>query len=392
MAKRILIFSLAYYPKHVSGAEVAIKEITDRIDSTLLEFHLVTLRFDAADPSEETIGRVRVHRVGTGGSYLSKILFPFLAALKGRALHKRHAFDAMWAMMTYMLLPTMIAKSLGVKVPHILTLQDGDPYEKVFGRLRIRPFLPLINRGFRTATVIQAISKYLAMWPTKRGYEGEVLLVPNGASIQSAQEYPQEELSALKAQVGKQEGDVLLVSISRLVYQKGLENIIRALPLLPAHVKYLCVGEGEDRAMLESLARELGVAGRVIFTGNVDRTMTAKYRRISDIFVLPSRSEGQGISFLSTMVSGLPMIATQVGGIADFLFDAKRNPGVPTTGFAVDPDSPQQIAEQARYVMEHPQEAREAAAHAKAFALREYDWNSVALRMREQVFQKALGV
>ncbi len=107
--KKILIFSLAYYPRHVSGAEAAVKEITDRISD--IEFHMVTLRFDSADAREEKLGNVMVHRVGSS-SYLSKILFPFGAALNARRLHKKHSFDALWAMMTYMLLPVVLQISL----------------------------------------------------------------------------------------------------------------------------------------------------------------------------------------------------------------------------------------------------------------------------------------
>ena len=62
--KKILIFSLAYYPTFVGGAEVAIKEITDRIND--IEFHMITLRFDSTKPKEELIGNVMVHRMGFG--------------------------------------------------------------------------------------------------------------------------------------------------------------------------------------------------------------------------------------------------------------------------------------------------------------------------------------
>ena len=79
--KRILIFSLAYYPSFVSGAEAAIKEITDRIDPSDIEFHLITLLFDTNALREERIGNVSVHRVGFGGNYLSKMFFIPFAAL-----------------------------------------------------------------------------------------------------------------------------------------------------------------------------------------------------------------------------------------------------------------------------------------------------------------------
>ncbi|MEK7126136.1 MAG: glycosyltransferase, partial [Patescibacteria group bacterium] len=332
--KKVLIFSLAYYPNFSSGAEVAIKEITDRISPNDIEFHMVTLLFDRFAPREEKIGNVFVHRVGFGEGYLSKMLYIPLAALKAHVLQNEFHFDALWSVMTYMLFLVVLARSVGVRVPHILTLQDGDTYEKVFERWFIRPFAPLLDSGFRSAAMVQTISTYLAAWPPRRGYKGAIEVIPNGSSLPSAQEYSEQELTELKQKIGKKDGELFLVSVSRLVYQKGIDTVIRALPLLPKNIRYLIVGDGEDKGKLAHLVEELGVTDRVIFTGQVDRTMTAKYRKISDIFILPSRSEGQGISFLSTMVSGLPIIATQEGGIADFIFDAKRNPDKEATGWA----------------------------------------------------------
>lgn len=387
--KKILIFSLAYYPDHVSGAEVAIKELTDRTED--IEFHMVTLRFNSSTPPVSKIGNVLIHRVGLGGAYLSKILFIPLAALKARSLNVQYHYDGLWAMMTYMVAPLMLAKILGVRAPYAVSLQDGDPYEKVFGRLRALPLLPLIDRGLCCATVVQAISTYLALWPARRGCTRDVIVIPNGASAESLQEYSGDELNALKEKVGKKEGDIFLVSVSRLVHQKAIDDIVRALPMLPGHVRLLVVGEGPDLMMLQKLSRELGVESRVIFAGYTsDRQMTAKYRRISDIFVLPSRSEGQGISFMSTMAAGIPIVATQEGGIADFLFDAKRNPDKPTTGFAVDKDSPGQIADAVKDILANPEKANEAVNNAKNLVEQEYNWDTIAKDMREKVFAKIL--
>ena len=389
--KKILIFSLAYYPDNVSGAEVAIKETTDRIAPEDITFHMVTLRFGSHAVKEEKVGNVYVHRIGVGGAYLSKMLFVPLAAFKARSLHKQHRFDGVWTMMTYMLLPTMLTRVLGIRIPYVLTLQDGDSYDKVFKRWFIRPVAPILDWGFRRAAVVQAISHYLATWPAKRGYRGVVEVVPNGASLQSAAEIPETELAALKTGLHKKEGEVFLVSVSRLVHQKAIDVVIRAVALLPEHIRYIVVGDGEDRPMLENLVKELKLEKRVTFVGKVERDMTAKYRRVSDIFVLPSRSEGQGISFASTMVSGLPMIATQEGGIADFLFDAKRDPDKPTTGWAVDVDNPEQIAEAVLDILAHPEKAKEVAETARKYALENFDWDAIAKRMREKVFSTALA-
>jgi glycosyltransferase involved in cell wall biosynthesis len=388
---RILIFSLAYYPNFVSGAEVAIKEITDRIERTDIEFHLITLLFDKDALRREQIDNVTVHRVGFGGVYLSKILFVPLAALKAKALDRKLHFDALWSMMTYMLFPIVLSRMIGVRAPHILTLQDGDPYEKVFERWFIRPFVPLLDYGFRTAEIVQAISRYLAAWPARRGYRGEVLIIPNGASVAPTQEYPKEELDVLKASVGKREGEILLVTVSRLAYKNAVDDIINALVHLPSHIRLLVVGGGEEEEKLKSLTQERGLSERVHFTGNVDRTMTAKYRAISDIFLRPSRTEGQGISFLSAMASGLPIVATQEGGIADFLFDANRNPDEPTTGWAVDKDSPEQIAAAVKDILAHPEQARIAVENARRMVTELYDWDNIARDMRQKVFGRALS-
>lgn len=388
--EKILIFSLAYYPRFSSGAEVAIKEITDRIDPSDIEFHMITLLFDHSAPREERIGNVFVHRVGFGGGYLSKMCYIPLAAFKASSLDKLIHFDALWSVMTYMLFPVVLAKMLGVHVPHVLTLQDGDPYEKVFERWFIRPLSPLLDSGFRSASIVQTISTYLATWPARRGYKGRVEVIPNGSSLPSAQEYSAQEIAELKERAGKKEGEIFLISVSRLVHQKGIDTVIRTLPLLPPHIRFLIVGDGPDKDMLVNLARELGVTERVLFTGQVDRVMTAKYRKISDIFVLPSRSEGQGISFLSTMVSGLPMVTTREGGLADFIFDAKRNPEKPTTGWAVDKESPGQIAEAVKDILAHPEQVKKVVATAQSYAHEHFDWDVIASGMREKVFGRVL--
>lgn len=386
--KRILIFSLTYYPSFVSGAESSIKDITERIDPTEIEFHMITLLFERNAPREELIGHVHVHRVGFGGAYLSKILFIPLAAWKARALDQKLHFNAIWVMMTYMLFPTMIAKYIGVRVPHILSLQDGDPYEKVFERWFIRPFIPIIDHGFKTAAIVQVISSYLAAWPPRRGYKGPIELIYDGANPRDLTEgaVSPEEVTALKEKLGKKDSDIYLVNTARLVYQKANDDVIRALAMLPENIHLLLVGGGPEEGMLKELAKSLNISDRVIFTGQVDRSEVTKYRRAGDIFVCPSRSEGLGHALLSAMASRLPVIATQEGGLAEFIFDAKRNPDVLTTAWAVDKDSSVQIAEAVKDILAHPEKVKEVTDTARAMVLEKYDWDIIAKQMRERVF------
>jgi teichuronic acid biosynthesis glycosyltransferase TuaC len=314
-----------------------------------------------------------------------------LASLKARLLHQHAPFDGMWAMMTYMLFPLVFAKWLGVRVPYVLTLQDGDPYEKVFERWFIKPFTSILDYGFRKATLIQAISQYLSTWPKKRGYAGEVIIVRNGANPKNFnQYYSTEDLEKVKHDLGKKPQDIYLFIASRLVYQKGIDAIVRALPLLPNEVHFLIAGAGAEESLLKDLSRQLGVEERVRFLGALERDDVPKYRNpiVCDIFVHPSRSEGLGNSVLSSMAGRLPVIATQVGGLSDFVFDRTHNPEQAPTAWVVEPDQPEQIAKAVEDILTHPDKVKEVTQNARQLMETEYQWDAVAKRMREEVFEK----
>ncbi|RJQ34708.1 glycosyltransferase family 1 protein [Candidatus Parcubacteria bacterium] len=386
MPKKVLIFSLAYFPKFVGGAEVAVKEITERISD--IEWHMVTLRFDRAAPDIEKIGNVTVHRVGSRGSYLSKMIFLPLAALKARRLHREKSFDAAWAMMSYMLLPLIFAR---LRLPYVLTLQEGDTEHHMFGRLRILPFLPFINYGFRHASIVQAISTYLGTWARRRGFKGPLEIIPNGVDVPRFSEtYPPRVIDEVKDELGKRMGDVFLVTTSRLVHKNALDVCLTALTMLPEHVRFVVIGTGPLESDLKLKTRNLKLESRVQFIGHIGHEELPKYLKACDIFVRPSRSEGMGNSFIEAMAAGLPVVATQEGGIADFLFDEKRNPDREITGFAVDKDSSEEIALQVKNIMEHPEKTRAVVATARAMVLEKYDWDILAKDMREKVFGRVI--
>ncbi|TSC64125.1 MAG: hypothetical protein G01um101491_359, partial [Parcubacteria group bacterium Gr01-1014_91] len=89
------------------------------------------------------------------------------------------------------------------------------------------------------------------------------------------------------------------------------------------------------------------------------------------------------------MAAELPVIATQEGGIADFLFDAKRNPDKETTGWAVDKNSPEQIAEAVKDILANPEQVAHVKATAKKMVIEKYDWNLIAKQM-QSVFGRIL--
>src|SRR3989344_2875754 len=228
--KKILIFSLAYYPKFIGGDGVAVKEITDRITPGDIEFHMVTLRFDSTLSREEKIGNVFVHRIGFARPtppaanlkkfplHYTKILFQFTAALRALTVTRRYKYDATWAMMAHSAgVPAALFKLVHPRVPYILTLQEGDPPEYI-ERL-MRPLWPLFKRAFTHADRVQVISNFLGAWARRMGYKGDIEVIPNGVDAKLFIGTPVTHLS------------VVLITTSRLVHKNAVDDVIRALPL-----------------------------------------------------------------------------------------------------------------------------------------------------------------
>ncbi len=367
--KKILILSLAYYP-YVGGAEVAIKEITDRIAPDDIEFHLICLRYERTALQREKIGNVQVHRIGFGNtSRFNKFYYQFAAAFKAYSLNRTNHFDALWAMMAHTAgVPAALTKLLLPRLPYLLVLQEGDPPEYI-ERL-MRPFWPLFSRAFTSADMVVGESHFLGEWARRRGYRGEMEIIPNGV-----------EAARFVGESVPHDG-VILITTSRLVHKNAVDVVIRALPLMP-HVHFSVLGTGPEEQVLKKLAKTLGVESRVEFKGHVDHAAIPELLHRADIFIRPSRSEGMGNSFIEAMAAGLPVIATQEGGIADFLYDAKRNPDKETTGWAVDKNSPEQIAEAVQSILAHPEQVIKVMKNARQLAVEKYDWNLIAKQMRD---------
>ncbi|MEK7509168.1 MAG: glycosyltransferase family 4 protein [Patescibacteria group bacterium] len=401
MKKRVLIFSLAYFPKHVGGAEVSIKEITDRIPD--IEFHMVTNRFDSTLPKVERIGNVLVHRIGITTQnpsmidlkkwplHLNKYLFQVLAVWYALSLHRRYRYDATWAMTAHSCgIPAALFKTLHPDVKYILNLQEGDPPEYV--ERMMWPVWPLFTRAFIKADIIQTLSTFLAKWARRRGFKGPIEVVPNAVTSKHfSQEYPPAVINEIKDELGKKMGDVFLITTSRLVHKNAVDDVIRALPSLPENVHFIVFGIGPDEPMLKKLAADLKVSERVQFRGHIGHHDMPKYLKACDIFIRPSRSEGFGASFAEAMAAGLPVVATQEGGLSDFLFDEKRNPDQPITGWAVGKDSPREIAAAIKDIMTRPEKVRAVVATAKEMVIEKYDWDIVTKDMREKVFNRVLS-
>lgn len=148
----------------------------------------------------------------------------------------------------------------------------------------------------------------------------------------------------------------LVLSVGRLVEVKGFRYAIegfRTVVQKYPHAKYIIVGNGPERASLEELIISLGLSNSVYLVGEkIDQEVRNLYEKAS-IFILPSivtakgTEEGQGLVLQEAQASGIPVIASNVGGIAEGMIDG-------TTGFLVPPKNPNALAEKILYLLDHP--------------------------------------
>ncbi|MCX5783387.1 MAG: glycosyltransferase family 4 protein, partial [Elusimicrobia bacterium] len=129
---------------------------------------------------------------------------------------------------------------------------------------------------------------------------------------------------AVKRLCGIQPEDNSVGFIGRLEPIKGIEYFISAAKIIAAEipqVKFLIIGEGELRNNLELRVRRLGLAKKFIFTGW--REDIPEILAILDICVLPSLNESLGMILLQAQAAGVPIVATNVGGIPEIVMDGK---------------------------------------------------------------------
>jgi len=372
MKKKILIFSTAYYP-FVGGAEIAVKEITDRISD--VEFHMLTAKMDKKLPQREKIGNVTIFRIGIGNPIIDKLLLSFSGHRMARKLQKQNDYDAVWAIMaSYGGLAASKFKRVNSQIPFLLTLQEGDSQEHIQQRTK---FIKNQFRNiFKRADKIQCISNYLADWAKSLGAQCPIEVIPNGVGVKNlTQKISDKELNNLKEKLGKRD-DKFIITTSRLTLKNGIDDLIKSLIYLPENIKLLIAGIGEDKLKLKKIVKERGLEKRVNFLGFVENKEIAKYLKISDIFIRPSLSEGLGISFLEAMATKTPVIATPVGGIPDFLKDRE-------TGLFCKVKDSESIAEQVKVFLSNEKLREKIIENAYKMILQKYDWDIIAQKMKK---------
>jgi glycosyltransferase involved in cell wall biosynthesis len=157
----------------------------------------------------------------------------------------------------------------------------------------------------------------------------KLVVIYNGVQVPASSSSPREA----RAELGLPSDGLVIGAVTRLDPVKGGDFLIRALVQVDASL--VIVGDGPERATLEALTGDLGLAGRVHWLGH--RRDVPRLLPAFDLFVQPSLHEGLPNTVLEAMAAGLAVVATAVGGTPEVVLDG-------VTGLLVPPGNPDALA------------------------------------------------
>jgi glycosyltransferase involved in cell wall biosynthesis len=177
---------------------------------------------------------------------------------------------------------------------------------------------------------------------------GLIEIIPN--SVDLGRSLAERAAGVIRAELSIPDGAYVLGTIGRLEIQKGHRVLIEALQELRDRfpVVLLLIGSGREESALRKQVADLGLEREVRFLGT--RSDLGDLFSAMHLFVMPSLWEGLSLAMLSAMAAGLPVVATDVGGVSAVL-------GCNERGWVVPADNVAALVEAVNYCHEHPQEA-----------------------------------
>ena len=269
-------------------------------------------------------------------------------------------------------------------VARVCSLISGAPYlvwchgEEVWRRQRA-----LVRSALRSADAVMAPSSFTAsMAQRTAGLQAKrPAVIPHPLPPEIT--FPQ---------VQGQRGQAKVLSVARLVAEhryKGVDTLIASWPRVLQSVpeaELLIVGDGSDRARLETDAARLGLNGQVRFAGKLDDSALSKAYAEAAVFALPVRTtvgngsggEGFGLVFLEAAAAGLPVVAGDGGAIPEVVRDGE-------TGFLIDPAAPDAVADAIVRLLRDPALAQKMGEAARRRAFEEFSYDAFRTRIGDLI-------
>lgn len=337
------------FPPEQGGVESHTGALARELAGLGVDVQVLTARRGVRGARHETRDGVRVRVFPawrtTAMSISPRLLFAGLRAFRDADVVHVHSYHAACG----------FAALSGLVAPVVFTPHyHGDGHTPAASAIhRLYRFVGRVL--FRAARAVICVSRAeeAAVLADVPAVAGRTRVLPNGvdtAAFRAAQPYPAEPRT--------------VVSLGRLEPYKGVATLLRAVPSLPDDVQIVVIGEGSQRAELEKLAAELGVAERVRFLGVIDAEAVRRWLRTAAVLVSVSDHEAFGMAPIEAACAGARVVLSDIAAhreiVADYLGAAATL--VVSTPDAVAAAVSASLAEQARVAVDVPDWSRIAAA------------------------------
>jgi glycosyltransferase involved in cell wall biosynthesis len=375
-------------PRVVGGIARACEGLTKALVQQKHDVHLFTLDFPGS-PNYEEMDGVKVYRASTElghPNFLTWVLmFNHFLSKRMADVTKKVDFDVMHVH-DWLAAFSGISFKHYLKKPMVLTVHSTE-----IGRAQglHSPDSFSIN-GIEWWATYEANRVIVCSQSMKREMcnhfnipDKKVHVIPN--AINPTKYQTSNDRGSVRKRYGVGWGEKLILCVGRLVPQKGIEYFIRAIPQIARRfpeAKYIIVGEGWSRDILEAEARGSGHAKKITFTGFASDQDVIDLMSSADVLVVPSIYEPFGIVALEGMATGVPVVASQVDGLAEII-DHDR------TGIFVFPKSPESIAWGIERVLSDYDHTQWMIENAKEKLHKAYSWEAVAMKTVE-VYRKVV--
>ncbi len=331
-SQRILILSWEYPPLIEGGLARHVRKLSEGLIDRGVEVHVLT-RGGEESPADEVVNGVRIHRVlepkrptelGEFVAWVERMNSDMLAA--GVELGDTYEFDIVHG---HDWLVAMACDHLARRFdcPLVTTIHatehgrhqgwvDKHPQSYIHGVERW-----ITNRSDRVIACSYYMSEQIA---DIFGVDEErISVIPNGIDPGDLRFHEEPELARLRSEFAKPDEKLVLL-IGRLVYEKGFQLALEAMPRVIAEApgtRFLVAGSGTHEAELHRQADELGLREHGTFLGWIGDDVLHSLYRIADVCVVPSIYEPFGLVALEAMASGCPCIVADTGGLREVVPD-----------------------------------------------------------------------
>ena len=261
-------------------------------------------------------------------------------------------------------------------VPHVTMFHTLGVVKNSIGIGKTEPELRIATEGELARSVHHIIA------PTEREKEelvnqygvlpDRIGVVPCGVNPELFRPVDRNEASI---ETGLDNGKIILY-VGRIDPLKGIANLIKAFSYLEdnQNIKLAVIGGGEssreETAHLKELAQELGVEDRILFTGTVKQDIMPFYYSAADVCVIPSFYESFGLVALESLSCGTPIVASNVGDLRNIVRQGE-------TGYVIDGNDPEQLAEKITLILNKPADERESISSIRD-SVKEFAWANIA--------------